>query len=654
MQYNERETSLTTAYLLDQGETDIAVYRNLWSNYQLTMEEVNNLTDTFRNSKDYKDFYPTFSQEYDSVTGRSSMDYFRREMFEDEKAVRQLFYVANERRIRPEVIVKAVPIEDFLESVYYNTHWGKTLERLGQNAPLNQWERLLADTIYFYYKNDVEKNRFITLMVTDDEPFIKKQYAQMLLSSKNDLQQITANYQAAFNQPPPMREAVSRIMSSNSPEEIAGIIHQYQDDEETISDVVNHLLNREGKEEKEDVTNIGISLPQIGISNPQIMSALVLTVYFQQFIGETFGRVSLGTGNHITDKQRTSVINTYLQQIDSEIAEIEKIIADQEKKSEMYKESLEEHRYRLHDLQNISYRGHCIMDCIIANTELRNQLEQDINEGKKSATEVRKVGMELKEAPDMIRNDHFKNLYGYELENLYGRDLSKVDIYIILCYKEFLCSRIDAAEARMKAMTDGELADKPELRNLWKAYVVDTKLLESVNESLNHYQTSISGVTLPGIVQLVYQPDKGKLSIKPTIEIGQLQKNTFIIDPFIDEIRAKEFIQSFTKKYAALGITTPVGYPVMVSEMKCWNSMFQSSHPTGADGLDLPGNLRSDMAVFKEKEKQYIKYIEDVKYDMAHPEFIGVWQTDENYQDLQNLNKTHEQQTMDNPSGRKR
>lgn len=669
MKYNIADTSLTNVYLFDQGEKDLKVFQMLWDDPTLTMNDIAGKVDSYRKTLEYKDHYPQFARHYDTELNREAMQFCSSPDLYDKQTLEKLFFVANERLINPEKILKAVDMDELMKAPYYKAHFGENLELLKENVSMNTWNRLMADTIYFHYKNNYESNMtmifgFQEPVLYGDSPFFSITDGFMLLRAKENLKQTIINYQAVYDELP-VREAISKMTMAKNPEMVVNIMNEYKNDMDAISEVVDHLLKQTQKKENEETLAASSPHSLMSLNNPDIMTALTATVYFQQIVGVWFERQDTFGSCGTTDKKLAGMINAYLQYVDAEIIELEENIAKESLNVEIYKDSLEKHKYCLEDFQQISSKGHRLMDFINTNLKIRNKYENIANKGHIAANDMRTMGAGLTEIPDFIRKKYFKDLYGTQLENLCGRDLSKGDIFLILRYKEYLAARIDAAENRIKVLCDGHSLDKKEFGNLWSAYTVDSKLLETVNDSLRFYSSAVCSDSLPGIVQLVYHPDNGEISMETAMNINPESNTTLILDPFISQTHAEQFIESFTQKCTALKITYPVGYPVIISELKCWNQQeaWKSSEtlqryetlPLANESEQvLPANLRKDMEIFHNMEKQYAKYIEEIKYDIDHPEFIGKWKTDENYRDLEKLTKKSESQNSETMKGHKR
>lgn len=613
------------------------------------MDEVARRVEDIRATKEYQDFYAPFAQTYDITVNRVPTDYAKNEKFNTDYAINRFFFVANERKISPETILNSISVNDFFQSEYYQKHFGANLVLLGEKAHLKPWERLAADTIYYHINNrfEIEKNRMARLRQPGSETNISDllNQAHRVNQTREQLNEVSHNYHTAFNAFPPLPVAVSQIYGWSEYDINAHIvtdaIHKYKDDEFAISAITDHLRKQEKKEEENG--QLSPSAQLTGLITPGIAAMLMSTAHFQSLIGLKFERVSSFT----TDKTVIGVSDAYLQHIDEEITKLETSIAAKELNPETYKETLAIDKARLPELREMSRIGHQVMTEINDNLHLRATIEQQATNGLQAAADVRTEARNLKNAPLDIQSNYFRNVYGYQLENLGGRKLSQGDLFAIFRYREFLASRIDIAEAKLKIIETVPI-NKNELRELWKAYATDSKLLNVVNDQLQYYIAEPPRNNQAEIVQLIYHPENCSFSMQPALRIATLPECT--IDPFITTSHARAFITDVNQKLTSQPIRKPINYASMLSEFKCWEQMssqqkesagqpYQSMEIHNHTNYIQPANLRQNMVIFHETEKRWEKYVADIEYDIAHPEFIGIWQVDDNYRDRENLIK---------------
>lgn len=648
--YTETEKKLAATYLFDQGEKDLNVFRNLfWQEPDLTMDEVARRVTNIRLTKEYQDFYAPFAGTYDKTFNRNPTDYAKNEKFKDDYTINRFFFIASERKLSPQTILNCISINDLYRSAYYQNHFGRQLILLGENAQLKPWERLVADTVYYHFSNnlEIEKSRMAHLQQSgaETDASARISQAEQVNRAREELYDISHNYQVSFNAFPPLPDAVSQIYGLANYEInediVTDTILKYKDDQFDVSAIADHLRKQEKKEE-ENRQNYP-SAQFTGLITPSIAAALLATAHFQSIIGTKFEHLFPFS----VDKTTIGVSDAYLQHIDREIDELEKSIAIQELNPEHFKDTLASNKARLPELRDISRVGHQVIAEINNNLTLRSTIEQQAANGLLAATDVRIDARDRKNVPLDIQSNYFQNVYGYQLENLAGRKLSQGDLFAIFRYREFLAARVDNAEAKLKVMETAPI-NKNELRELWKAYATDSKLLNVINERLQHYSAEQPKNNHAEIVQLIYHPLSHDFSMQPALRIGIPPLLT--IDPFITAAHAQAFINDVSQKLATHTTDKPISHLSMISEFKFWEQMnaqqdesakqlYLSTEIQDNSNYTLPANLRQDMILFHEIEKQWEKYVADIQYDIAHPEFIGIWQVDQNYRDKDNLMK---------------
>lgn len=648
--YTETEKKLAATYLFDQGEKDLNVFRSLfWQEPDLTMDEVTRRVANIRLTKEYMDFYAPFAGTYDKTFNRNPTDFSKNEKFKEDYAINRFFFIASERKISPQTILNSISINDLYQSTYYQNQFGRQLTLLGENAQLKPWERLVADTVYFHCANNlqIEKSRMVQLQQPGAKADASARITQadQVNRAREELNDISHIYKVAFNAFPPLPDAVSQIYGLLNYEVnediVTDTILKYKDDLFAVSAIADHLRKQEKKEEENRQNYPSIQFT--GLITPGIAAALLATAHFQSVIGTKFEHLFPFS----VDKTTIGVSDAYLQHIDLQIVELEKSIAIQELNPEYYKDALASNKARLPELRDISRVGHQVIAEINDNLTLRTAIEQQATDGLLAATDIRAEARERKNAPLDIQSNYFQNVYGYQLENLEGRKLSQGDLFAIFRYREFLAARIDDAEVKLKLMETAPI-NKNELRELWKAYATDSKLLNVINERLQHYSEEQHKNNRAEIVQLIYHPLSHNFSMQPALRIGI--PPLLAIDPFITATHAQAFINAVSQKLASHTTDKPISRLSMISEFKFWEQMnalqdesakqlYLSTAIQENSNYTLPANLRQTMIQFHETEKQWEKYVTDIQYDIAHPEFIGIWQVDQNYRDRDNLIK---------------
>lgn len=555
--YSLSDINLVAAYLFDQGERNLRVYTELlWKEPEIGMEEVEKRVEKYRKTKEYADLYSKFAEQYDNVLKRNPMAFVHNERLSDEYFTARYFYVAGERRIPPEKIARSISMAGLYKAKFFQDRFGGDLSLLGSDNRMKPWERLVADTVYFDAKHNYEIEKLRTDLYIKKEsegtPEAAISKGDALIKARENLERISNNYMAGIGSYPPLETAISKIFGLSkdyiNKNFIIETIMEYKNDGFSIASIIDYLRSQDAEKTDKDEDAVLIPSNELrGYLFEGIGTVLATTAYFQETVGKMFEHVKPA----VLDERTIAISDAYLESVDSEIGRLEQKVAMNEmhinvSSDSYYAQMIEEDKSRLTKLYEISKIGHSVMDQINDNLSLRYSYEQQAIKEKDSDS----LKGDVSETLELLRSDYFKNVYGYQLEKLYGRELTLGDYYVLNKYREFLFNHVGVLEDKVKGIASAEQVGMNEFRKLWKDYVTNLKLLECIDSQWSRY---VSKMHFPGFV--------------------------------------------------------------------------------------VPEIVLRDKQQYLDMQNQYSKYIGDIKYDIAHPEFVGILQTDENYWERENLIK---------------